>query len=183
MTVRNANFTAFIDAFTNNTFVMVIMGPDSADIGTSLRRPRERHTRGREWGLGWSWACVCWLSRRRCAFAICVLPRDTLQTCTHSFTLRRALSYHPPPPPVRTTLTHVPLFVLPPTPAALASSVGTRVAVASLWWIAECVVHLRSCRPLPFRPCLAVPAAEPGAIQLNIQMASKLFETYVRESA
>ena len=182
MTVRNANFTAFIDAFTNNTFVMVIMGPDSADIGTSLRRPRERHTRGREWGLGWSWACVCWLSRRRCAFAIGVLPRDTLQTCTQQlhFVSRLIL---PPRPPVRTTLTHVPLFVLPPTPAALASSVGTRVAVASLWWIAECVVHLRSCRSLPCRPCLANPAAEPGAIQLNIQMASKLFETYVRESA
>jgi hypothetical protein len=32
-------------------------------------------------------------------------------------------------------------------------------------------------------PALPFPAAEPGAIQLNIQMASKLFETYVRESA
>ena len=98
MTVRNANFTAFIDAFTNNTFVMVIMGPDSADIGTSLRRPRERHTRGREWGLGWSWgACV------GCRDGVARLPlvccRGTLSKHAHnSFTLCRALSYPPAPP-------------------------------------------------------------------------------------
>ena len=34
MTVQNSNFTAFIDAFTNNTFIMVIMSP-AAGSGTA----------------------------------------------------------------------------------------------------------------------------------------------------